>query len=159
MNGIYKRDSMGLFSKKPTFALSEILKGLQQAVSSATGMLQAQQVDNLSHFWVEGGKPVTQNIQIGERNVEVPLVALVPHSNLAMDDVEIKFKARIGEVSSHSMPNALDGKDAISHAELQMNMEGIKADADDVMEITIRFKVKDTPEGVARLMDEYNKQI
>lgn len=150
---------MGIFSKKPTFALPEILKGLQQAVSSATGMLQAQQVDNLSRFWMKDGKPVTQSVQIGERNIEVPLMTLVPHSNLTMDDVEIKFKARIKDVSSHSMPDALAENNALSHAELQMDMDGIKTGADDVMEITVRFKIKDTPEGIARLMDEYNKQI
>lgn len=150
---------MGLFSKKPTFALSEILKGLQEAVSSTSGMLQAQQVDNLTRFWEHGGKPVTQTVQLGERNIEVPLLTLVPHSNLAMEDVEIKFKARIGNVSSHSMPNGLDNNNILSHADLQMDMDGIKANAEDVMEITVRFKVKETPEGVARLMDEYNKQI
>ena len=42
---------MGIFSKKPKYALSDILKGLQQAVSSATSMLQAQQVQNLTKFW------------------------------------------------------------------------------------------------------------
>lgn len=150
---------MGIFSKKPTFALSEILKGLQNAVSSTSSMLQAQQVDNLSHFWMKDGKPVTQKVQLGERDLEVPLMTLVPHSNLVMDDVEIKFKARIGDVSSHSFPNALDGYNVMSHADLQMNMDGIKADANDTMDITVRFKVKDTPEGVVRLMDEYNKQI
>ncbi|MCD8270688.1 MAG: DUF2589 domain-containing protein [Parabacteroides sp.] len=51
------------------------------------------------------------------------------------------------------------GNNVMSHADLQMDMDGIKADADGVMVITVRFKVKDTPEGVARLMDEYNKQI
>lgn len=44
---------MGIFSKKPKYALSDILKGLQQAVSSATSMLQVQQMDNLSHFWTK----------------------------------------------------------------------------------------------------------
>lgn len=150
---------MGLFSRKPTFSLSEILKGLQQAVSSTSGMLQAQQVDYLTRFWEQGGRPVTQVVQLGERNIEVPLLTLVPHSNLAMEDVEIKFKARIENVLSHSMPNRLDNKNILSHADLQMDMDGIKANAEDVMEITVRFKMKETPEGVARLMDEYNKQI
>ena len=58
---------MGIFSKKSTFAFSEILKGLQQAVSSATGMIQAQQMDNLSHFWTKEGKLVTKKVQIGDR--------------------------------------------------------------------------------------------
>lgn len=98
---------MGIFSKKPKYALSDILKGLQQAVSSATSMLQAQQMDNLSHFWTKDGWPITKKVQIGERELEVPIMALVSHNNLVMDDIEIKFKARIGDVSSNSIPNVL----------------------------------------------------
>lgn len=150
---------MGIFSKKSTFAFSEILKGLQQAVSSATGMLQAQQMDNLSHFWMKDGEPIVRKVQIGDRYLEVPLIALVSHNNLVMDDVEIKFKANIGDVSSHSMPNALEANNAISHAELQMNMDSIKVDADNLIEITVHFKVKDTPDGLVRLMDEYDKLL
>lgn len=150
---------MGIFSKRTTFAFSEILKGLQQAVNSAIGMLQAQQADNLSRFWTKDGKPIVRKVQIGDRDLEVPLITLVPQSYLVMDDVEIKFKARIDDISSHSMPNALDANNTISHAELQVNMEDIKADAENMIEITIRFKVKDTSEGVACLTDEYNKLI
>ena len=76
-----------------------------------------------------------------------------------MDDVEIKFKARIGNVASRSTANKLDGGNALTHSDLQVEMEGIKGTDDDVMEITIRFKQNDTPEGVARLTDEYNKLI
>ncbi|WP_294606163.1 DUF2589 domain-containing protein [uncultured Bacteroides sp.] len=150
---------MGIFSKRTTFAFSEILKGLQQAVGSTVSMLQAQQMDNLSHFWTKEGKPVTRKVQIGDRDLEVPLMALVSHNNLVMDDVEIKFKAKIGDISSHSMPNILEANNVISHAELEMNMEGIKADAENVMEITVHFKVKDDAEGVNRLLYECNKLI
>lgn len=150
---------MGIFSKKPKYALSDILKGLQQAVSSATSMLQAQQMDDLSHFWTKEGKLVTKKVQIGERELEVPLMGLVSHNNLVMDDVEIKFKARIGDVSSHSMPNVLEANNSISHAEFQMDMDGTKADADNVMEITVHFKIIDTIEGINRLTDECDKLI
>lgn len=150
---------MGIFSKKSTFAFSEILKGLQQAVSSATGMLQAQQMDNFSHFWTNDGKPVTRKVHIGDRDLEMPLMALVSHNNLMMDDVEVKFKTKIGDISSHSIPNILEANNVLSHAELEMNMEGIKADADNVVEITVHFKVKDNAEGVNRLLYECNKLI
>lgn len=150
---------MGIFSKKQKYALSDILKGLQQAVNSATSMLQAQQMDNLSHFWMKDGRLVTKKVQIGDREFEVPIMGLVSHNNLVMDDVEIKFKARIGDVSSHSIPNILEANNVLSHAELEMNMEGIKADADNVMEITVHFKVKDMPEGINRLANECNKLI
>ncbi|MEG2181290.1 MAG: DUF2589 domain-containing protein, partial [Bacteroidales bacterium] len=117
------------------------------------------QMDNLSHFWMKDGRLVTKKVQIGDREFEVPIMGLVSHNNLVMDDVEIKFKARIGDVSSHSIPNILEANNVLSHAELEMNMEGIKADADNVMEITVHFKVKDMPEGINRLANECNKLI
>lgn len=151
---------MGLFDKKKKYAFSDILKGLHNAVNSAQEMLQAQQVQNLTRFWQSNdGKPVTQKLKVGDRELDVPLMSLVSHSHLEMDDVEIKFKARIGDVASHSIANRLDGNNALTHSDLQMEMDGIKATDDDVMEVTIRFKLKETPEGVARLTDEYNKLI
>ena len=150
---------MGIFSKKPKYALSDILKGLQQAVSSATSMLQAQQMDNLSHFWTKDGWPITKKVQIGERELEVPIMALVSHNNLVMDDIEIKFKARIGDVSSHSIPNVLEANNAVSYAELQVDMGDNKTDVDGMMEITVHFKIKDTLDGINRLTAECNKLI
>lgn len=150
---------MGIFSKKPKYALSDILKGLQQAVSSATSMLQAQQMDNLSHFWTKDGWPITKKVQIGEHELEVPIMALVSHNNLVMDDIEIKFKARIGDVSSHSIPNVLEANNAVSYAELQVDMGDNKTDVDGMMEITVHFKIKDTLDGINRLTGECNKLI
>lgn len=150
---------MGLFSKKPKYALSDILKGLQQAVSSATSMLQAQQMDNLSHFWTKDGWLVTKKVQIGGRELEVPIMTLVSHNNLVMDDIEIKFKARIGDASSHSIPNVLDANNAVSYAELQVDMGDNKTDVDGMMEITVHFKIKDTLDGINRLTGECNKLI
>ena len=150
---------MGIFSKKPKYALSDILKGLQQAVSSATSMLQAQQMDNLSHFWTKDGWPITKKVQIGERELEVPIMAVVSHNNLVMDDIEIKFKARIGDVSSHSIPNVLEANNAVSYAELQVDMGDNKTDVDGMMEITVHFKIKDTLDGINRLTGGCNKLI
>ena len=151
---------MGLFGKKQSYALSDILKGLQYAINSAQDMLHAQQVQNLMKFWQSNdGTPVTQKVLIGDRELDVPLMTLVPHSHLEMDDVEIKFKAKVGNIAPQSISNGLKGDDNLSHADLKMEMDGIKATDDDVMEITIRFKSKETPEGVARLTDEYNKHI
>lgn len=151
---------MGLFDKKKrTYAFADILKGLQNAVNSAHEMLQVQQVDKLAKFWTSnGGEPLSKTIKVGEREIKVPLISLVPHSHLEMDNVEIKFKAKIGEMVNHSIPNSLENNNVMTHADLQMEMDGVRT-TDDVMEVTIRFKAKDIPEGVARLTDEYNKLI
>ena len=151
---------MGIFVKKKTYAFSDIIRGLQQAVSGAHEMLQARQVQSLMKFWqTNDGKPLTQKIQVGDKEMEVPLFALVSQSNMEMDEVNISFKTKIGDVAMQSIADKLHGNQTLSHADLQMEMDGIKADDDDVMQINIRFKVKETPEGVARLTDEYNKQI
>lgn len=64
---------MGIFSKKPKYALSDILKGVQYAINSAQEMLHAQQVQNLMKFWKSNdGSPVTQKVLIGERELDVP---------------------------------------------------------------------------------------
>lgn len=151
---------MGLFNKKQKYAFSDILKGLQYAINSAQDMLQAQQVQGLMRFWgSNSGEPLTRKVKIGERELDVPLMTLVPHSHLEIDDVEIKFKAKIGDIDSHSIADKLQNGESLTRADMQMEMEGIKASDDDVMEITIHFKSKETPEGVARLTDEYNKLI
>lgn len=151
---------MGIFVKKKRYAFSDIIRGLQQAVSGAHEMLQARQVQSLMKFWqTNDGKPLTQKIIVGDKEIEVPLFALVSQNNMEMDEVNISFKAKVGDVAMHSITDKLHNNQSLSHADLQVEMDGIRADDDDVMQINIRFKMKETPEGVARLMDEYNKHI
>lgn len=147
-------------NKKQTVAFSDILRGLQQAINSAQDILQAQQVRNVQGFFGSDGKPVSQTIRVGEKQVEVPLMTVVPHNNLVMDDVEIKFKTKVGAVSADTSPGLRSASGGeLTSANLQMQMEGVSANDSDVMEVTIRFKAKETPEGMSRILDEYNKQI
>ena len=54
---------MGIFSKKPHYSFSDVIKGLQQAVNSAQEMLQAQQIQNLTKFWdAQNNAPLTQKV-------------------------------------------------------------------------------------------------
>lgn len=71
--------------KKPAYAFADILRGLQNAVSGAQDMLQEYQLHNLSAFWGTDGKPVSQKVELGDKTVDVPLLTLVPHSQLAME--------------------------------------------------------------------------
>jgi hypothetical protein len=146
---------MSVFNKKPRYPFSEVIKGLQYAVNSAQDMLQAHQIQSLSKFWnKETNCPYTQKVKVGDNEIEIPLVAMVPHNQLLMDEVEITFNAKVGSV----LEGALEG-DEQPHANLQMELEGVKTTDSDVMHITIRFKSTDATEGVARIVDEYNKLI
>lgn len=144
------------------------MTGLQNSISLVQDMLQNRQLENLSHFWEQNGQPVCQIVHLGERTVEVPLLALVSHSQLAMDTVEVKFSTRVGSVAAGRTSDLLtarnlgdeqSGSGVLSHADLQVAMGGVKADGEDTMEVFITFKIKDTPEAVSRLVDEYNTRI
>lgn len=151
---------MGLFSKRPKYALSDILKGLQDAVNGVQEMLQAQQVQNLKRFWQgTDGSPICQKVKIGNKEIDVPLVSLVSHNHLEMDYVEVMFKARIADVESHSVVNRLNDKNSVSYAGLQVELDDLEATDPDMIDITVRFKLKDGAEGVNQLAHQCNKSI
>ena len=151
---------MSIFGKKQTYSFSEVLKGIQHAVNSTQEMLQVQQLNSLLKFWKsEDGEPVSQKVKVGDKELDVPLMALVPHDHLAMDDIEINFKARIGAVVHQNTESTLAAYSQVEHTDLRMELEAVRATDSDVMEIKIRFKRKDMTEGIARLIDEFNKQL
>lgn len=143
---------MGLFSKRPKYALSDILKGLQDAVNGVQEMLQAQQVQNLKKFWREtDGSPVCQKVKIGDKEIDVPLVSLVSHNRLEMEEVEVTLKARIADVEAHSIVNRLNGMNSVSYAGLQVELDDLKDTESDIIDITVRFKLKDGSDGACGL--------
>ena len=149
---------MRIFDKKTHYSFADILKGLQHAVNSAQDMLQGQQVQNLTRFLnTTDGTPVSRKVKLGDREVDVPLMSLVPQCHLAMEDIEIRFNAKVGDIASGAL-QTINGND-ISHADLKVVLEGVRAKDDDVLQITVRFKQQQTTEGLSRLMDEYNKLI
>lgn len=165
---------MCIFNKKKdeekadsTNSFIDIMNGLQYAVNSAQEILQNHQLQSLTRLFSatndKNGKSfLFQQIHLGDRIVDVPLIALVSHHYLAMDNVEIKFKAKVGSVESQEVAqNGLADNllmSSHSQANLQMQMSGIKPD-DDVMEVIVNFKVQDTPESISRIIDEFVKNI
>ncbi len=146
------------FGKKKRYSFLDILRGIQHAVNAAQDMLQAQQLQSLQKFWDENnGKPVSKTIKVKDDELSIPLVALLPHNHLGMDDIEIKFCAKIEDMD-HMVAVGVNSDD-ICAADLKLTLEGIKPGKDDTMQITIRFKAQDSTEGLSRLIDEYNKHI
>jgi len=132
-----------------TNSFSDIMNGLQYAVNCAQDTLQNHQIQNLTRLF-EGTNANNANtfqskkIMVGDKTIDIPLIALISHHYLAMDNVQIKFKAKVGSVESQI---------------LQMQISNIKPDADDVMEVCVNFKVQETPESISRIIDDFVKNI
>ena len=135
-----------------TNSFSDIMNGLQYAVNCAQDTLQNHQIQNLTRLF-EGTNANNANtfqskkIMVGDKTIDIPLIALISHHYLAMDNVQIKFKAKVGSVESQILENNLL-LSSLHRANLQMQMSNIKPDADDVMEVCVNFKVQETPESI-----------
>ena len=166
---------MGLFHKDTkkeeeeqdrvqTNSFTDILNGLQYAVNCAQDTLQNHQIQNLTKLLSvandESGANTFQyqTMKIGDKVVQVPLIALVSHHYLAMDNVQISFKAKVGSVESQ-VPQDRLLLSSPNRATLQMQMSNIKQDANDLMEVSVNFKVQDTPESISRIVDDFVKTI
>ena len=129
-----------------TNSFSDIMNGLQYAVNCAQDTLQNHQIQNLTRLF-EGTNANNANtfqskkIMVGDKTIDIPLIALISHHYLAMDNVQIKFKAKVGSVESQIPENNLL-LSSPHRANLQMQMSNIKPDADDVMEVCVNFKVQ-----------------
>ena len=81
-----------------TNSFSDIMNGLQYAVNCAQDTLQNHQIQNLTRLF-EGTNANNANtfqskkIMVGDKTIDIPLIALISHHYLAMDNVQIKFKA------------------------------------------------------------------
>ncbi len=85
-----------------TNSFSDIMNGLQYAVNCAQDTLQNHQIQNLTRRF-EGTNANNANtfqskkIMVGDKTIDIPLIALISHHYLAMDNVQIKFKAKVGK--------------------------------------------------------------
>jgi len=166
---------MGLFHKEKkhddnnnpdstqTNSFSDIMNGLQYAVNCAQDTLQSHQIQNLTRLLTETEKGVNsfhyEKIRVGDKVVNIPLIALISHHYLAMDNVQISFKAKVGSVTSQVSANDQALLSVPNRANLQMQMSNIKPEENDVMEVSVNFKVQDTPESISRIIDDFVKDI
>lgn len=114
---------MPLFSRKSrmdesqeTHSFDDIVKGFQYAVNSAQEMLATQQLEMFLNYFNSDGTAKSQTIVTPmQQKVDIPIVTLVPHHSLAIDEVTINFTTRINRVSTQEFRGAmLQGKNTPS---------------------------------------------
>lgn len=146
---------MGLGFGKNKYDFSSLLKGLQQAVSSAQELLEVQQLNALNKFLDSEGNVLTKQITTcSGSHLDIPILSLVPQNALTMDSVEIEFDAKMESVSNTQLVNSELGAE-VNNAQVQLGLVGKKDDG--VVHVKVVFKSTKTPEGLNKLIDECNK--
>lgn len=150
---------MAFWNKKTTTqTFADIIRGMQYAVNTAHEMLERYHITLLNKYFDEQGRPEKKEIWLGEdRKMEVPIITLINQGSLSIDEMEICFKAKIDGVAVKSSRAPETGKDIeIDRTAFTMNFTPSTRDGNTV-DVRIKFKSTVPPEGVSRIVDEYNK--
>lgn len=150
---------MGFWKKKETSqTFADIIRGMQYAVNTAHEMLERYHVTILNKYFDAEGHPEKKEVWLNsEKKLEIPLVTLINQSSLSIEEMEISFKAKIDGVIVKSVKASETGKDIdIDRTAFEMNFTPSARDGNTV-DVHIKFKSTQPPEGVARIVDEYNK--
>lgn len=154
---------MGLWTKKEkqqTRTFSDIIRGLQYSVNTAQQILERHHLYLFGKYFDEKGAPVMREFQLTEnRKLNVPEISLIGQHALAIDEMEIEFNARITAIETK---NDMEGDDTNKHwidrACFDVDFSTMSK-SDNLLHVKIKFKAVDQPEGVARVIDEYDKMV
>lgn len=147
--------------------LSDLVRGLQHSVNTAMEMIETRNVELLGRYFSPNGNPITKRLNINEQTaVDVPLISIVNPSTINVKEVEMDFSVQIisselrrkqpqegfqaGENSAH-----FDNR--LKRSNLEISFDGKKDTSR--MQVHIKFESKPIPEGLSRIIDEYDKTI
>jgi len=120
--------------------VSDVFNSLYGAVVEAQKSVEGDYVRNIAEHYFKDGKPKTIKVELGGKQVEVPVFSLVPHNALKISKCEIDFELDLNF-----------NKDAVG-------MFG-KLRKKKMANVKITFKGCDQAEGLARIGDSLTKKI
>ncbi len=138
--------------------LSDVIRGIQYCVNTASEISEAHYLSQLSDYFDEDGSPVmfTYRNSSGEI-VEIPVFTLMNHTELLLDEINIKTSLPVKYAGMKK--TELDGK-AIEDFEVSRStfyLDSLATSAKGKageMEIEMRFKAGGRPEAVSRIVDQ-----
>ncbi len=139
---------------KQTF--SDIIRGMQYAVNTAQEILEQHHIQLLNKYFDNNGIPITKQIKISnDKILDVPLISVINQNSLSIDEMEIEFNVRINSVELKELE---DEKNNIERSSFTVDFTP-NENSDNKVLVKIKFKTKEKPEGVSRIVDEFDKKI
>ena len=141
--------------------LDEIFQGIYSSVVEAQNAIEQHYIGEVTEDYFEAdGHPKMIVIKLpgkdGQlRDVHIPAITLVPHYGLAISEVSVKMKVKLS--SSEDDKERKGNKQGRIRKIITdfSNREGGK----ELATISVKFKGKDPPEGLARIKDNLIKFI
>lgn len=139
--------------------LADIARGMQHAVNSTQVVVERHFLRMFDRYFDDDGKAKIQRFDLPDGTfMEVPLIALVKRDGLGLEEMEIEMSVRIDHLEGKSAEPKGEPAD-VTRTSFQCSFTAAKAangeNHQNVVDISMRFKRGDPPEGVARLVEYY----
>ncbi len=141
--------------------LDEVFQGIYSSVVEAQNTIEQHYLGEITEdYFLEDGTPkmILVKLPAGDgklKEVQIPAITLVPHYGLAIDEVSVEMKVKL---SSGDDDKEIKGNKQGRLRKIITdfsNREGGK----ELATISVKFKGKDPPEGLARIKDNLIKFI
>lgn len=154
---------MAFWNKKKNYrqTFSDIMRGMQYSVNAAQQILERHHLYLLGKYFDEAGNPRMRNFVLSpDRILSVPEITLIPQHSLSIDEMEVDFDAYVDGtgLKEQSAEGTNNSTYEMDRACFQVDVTSSSGNHR-MMHVKIKFKSSEQPEGVSRVIDEYNKQI
>lgn len=157
---------------KSVSTLSDIARGMQHAVNTAQEIIEQHYMRLFARYFDKNGEPLMVTFNLTpEHVVNAPLVALIQPNALALEELTIEMAVEIDQTTVKKVPTPAKDIDldrtsfAVSFASGKRTSAGqttggeASTREDNVIDVMMKFKRGDPPEGVARVLDEFYKAV
>lgn len=141
---------------------SDLIRGLQYAVNTAQQMLSAHQQMLFNRYFEEDGTPYCRTVNVADKKLTVPYISLVNHQALGIDEIELEFKAQVDStmLKDNTHRSADNPGSQVDRSSFEMSFAPCSSECKtNVMDVKVRFKQLEPPEGFLRVTDAYDKVI
>jgi hypothetical protein len=141
--------------------LDEIFQGIYSSVVEAQNAIEQHYLGEITEDYFESdGTPKMIVVKLpgkdGQlKDVHIPAITLVPHYGLAISEVSVKMKVKLSSSEDDKERKGHKGGRIRKIITDFSNREGGK----ELATISVKFKGKDPPEGLARIKDNLIKFI
>lgn len=147
--------------------LSDLIRGLQHSVNAAMEMIETRNIELLGRYFTEDGVPLKKRIKIDDRTVvDVPLISIVNPSTVNIKEVEMDFnvnvldvdlKKKVAQEGFNTGGKEVSFDNRLKRSKLEVSFDGRNDNSS--MHVKIKFEATPIPEGLSRVVDEYDKTI
>lgn len=149
-------------------SLDNLLRALHNAVIKAQELTEQQHLRQLDRYFDEKGVPRHRTIVVPDpspetesetRDVEVPLLALVPPGAVKISEFEIGFTVRLLGFTADEKKRkrgfqAVPGDPETHSGPIRVDMQADAGDGGATAEVHVRFEGADPPEAFHRILSQ-----